>query len=57
MRADRYDKIRETMTEERANELSIFRIHPSFRVLALALPPDPRSFLKFQALLTPTTRP
>jgi midasin (ATPase involved in ribosome maturation) len=41
MRADRYDKLRETISEARAQELLIYRIHPSFRILALALPPDP----------------
>jgi hypothetical protein len=39
MRYDRYQKLRETHSEEQLKELRIMPVLPSFRVIALALPP------------------
>jgi midasin (ATPase involved in ribosome maturation) len=39
MRWDRYQKLRETHSEVQMKELKIMPVMPSFRIIALALPP------------------
>ncbi len=38
MNAKRYDKLRLTHSEEEMQRLKLVRVHPQFRVIALALP-------------------
>ncbi|KAL6064918.1 von Willebrand factor A domain-containing protein 8 [Balamuthia mandrillaris] len=38
MNAERYDKLRATRSEEEMKALNVVRVHPNFRVIALAVP-------------------